>query len=279
MIKSGENHGLLLDPLCRREASSMLFTHCAHLEPVPLFAMTGLAGSLPVSPWLVSIHDVRNPLLQWLREGSASGWGLFFSSSYAWADLCSYLRSLLLVRESRGEDVRELVFRFWDNRIFMRIAKNLPQACTRLMGPLHTVIAQDEHGAWFRVENPSPPTQTKSRTSPWYDFDEAHAELFADKTADVLAYNIAESLYPFVESEGLPLPPSERLLDFARRQVEAAQPLGLTGLEELTSYVVCALYLGEEATLRQASAIKDGRAELLQTLWRRCAEEFHKKEA
>lgn len=269
--------GLLLDPLCNREASSMLFTHCAHLEPVPLFSMTALAESLPVSPWLVPVHNVQNPLFQWLQKGTIAGWGLFFCTSYAWDEICSYLRSLLLAQESRNDGVRELVFRFWDNRIFMRIAKGLPQACARLMGPLHVIVAQDEHGAWFRVENPSSPSQAWKGSSLWYDFDDAHAKLFADKTADVLAYNVAESLYPFVETEGLPLPPAESLGGFARRQVETALSLGLIGQEELTSYVVCALYLGEETAFQQASAVKSGRAEMLQAVWRRCAAEAHKE--
>ena len=272
-VERGGKYGLLLDPLCSREASTMLFTHCAHLEPVPLFSMTALADSLPVSPWLVPVRNIQNPLFQWLRKGSVPGWGLFFYTSYAWDDICSYLHSLLLVRESRGDDVRELVFRFWDNRIFMRIAKGLPQACARLMGPLQIIVTQDEHGAWFRVENPSSPSRAWSGSSLWYDFDDAHAALFSDKTIDVLAYNVAESLYPFVETEGLPLPPAESLQDFARRQVGAALRLGLAGQEELTSYVVCALYLGEEAAFREASAVKSGRAELLQALWRRCAAE------
>lgn len=270
--------GLILDPLCHSEASARLFARCAQDGPAPLFAGTSLAESLPVSPWLVPVRDRRNAFLQWLRQASPPGWGLLFVSSHAWDEVCAHLRWLVLAREVRDGKARELVFRFWDNRIFMRIAKGLPQACAFLMGPLRSVVAQDEEGAWFSIENPASSALAQDSREAGYLFDEAHAALFADKTVDVLAYNVAEALYSVIESEGIALPVRESLRDFARRQVSSALPLGLSDVEDLIGYVLCALQLGEGHAWRRACEAKNGRAGIVRSLWRQSSAEGQIKE-
>lgn len=270
--------GLILDPLCDKNASALLFMETMNEHPVPLFASTALDDNISVSPLLASVQDMNNSFLQWVWQHSPSGWGLLFCSPYTWTDVCKHLRSLVLVHEIRENKQRELIFRFWDNRIFMRIAKELPQACARIMGPIQTIVTQDEHGAWFRVENASPIVKDKIHASPWYIFDEKHTELFADKIIDVLAYKVTESLYDVADEEKLPVPALENLESFVRRQIESVYPMGLNEQEQLTSYVLCALYIGEEEAFRQVSAVTSGHAEMLKSLWKKCAEKASQEE-
>ena len=270
--------GLVLDPLCREDASAVLFQHRGRGVPVPLFAASPLANSLSVSPWVAPLNEESGPLAAWLEGNSPPGWGMFFRSFYDWESVIFHLRSLVLVREPPEDGGRELVFRFWDNRILMRIARTLPQACARLMGPLHTLVIQDEAGEWFRLTNPLPACRPPEASSPWYVFDDAHTALFFDRAEEVTAFNVAERIYSYMETDDIPLPPNETLKHFALRQIEAVRPLGVTDEDELISYVLCALYVGEESAFRRASSSAGGRADMLRALWRRCANESPREE-
>lgn len=277
---AGTNAGglrcLVLDPLCHKDASATLFQYRGRRLPVPLFAAGPLADSLPVSPWVAPLDGESIELSAWVAALSPPGWGMFCHSPYAWEPVVAHLRSLVLARDA-AED-KELVFRFWDNRILMRIAHNLPQACARLMGPLDTLLTQDETGEWFKITNPHPTCPPPDIHAPWYVFDEAHAALFADRAKEVTAFNVAEHIYSYMETEDIPLPPNETLKHFALRQIESVRPLGITDEDELTSYVLCALYMGEESAFRHASSIEGARADMLQALWRQCADEGSREE-
>lgn len=258
---------LILDPLCHKEASATLFQHRGRELPVPLFAAGPLSGNLAASPWVASLVDARAGLFSWIEHQSPPGWGMFCCSTFDWPSVISHLRTLVLARGSAEDNGRELVFRFWDNRILCRIARGLPQACSRLMGPLTSLVTQDETGAWFKIVNCRPACLPPRTPFPWYVFDDAHAALFADRAEEVTAYNVSERIYAALETEDIPLPSGETLPQFALRQIARTRPLCLTSEEELTSYVLCALYTGEEQAFRTASAASD-RQDILRDLWR-----------
>ena len=270
---------LVLDPLCRQDASAVLFQYRGRGLPVPLFAAGPLAGSLSVSPWVAPLDGESSELSAWIETLSPPGWGMFCHSPYDWDPVIAHLRSLVLARDAEEGGGQELVFRFWDNRILMRIARGLPHACARLMGPLDTLVTQDEEGEWFKIANPHPACTPPDISVPWYVFDDAHAALFADRAKEATAFNVAENIYSYMETNDIPLPPDETLKHFALRQLEAVRPLGIADEDELTSYVLCALYIGEESAFRQASSIDGGRADVLRALWRHCADESLREEA
>lgn len=267
---------LMLDPLCHKDASATLFQYRGRRLPVPLFAAGPLADSLPVSPWVAPLDGESIELSGWIATLSPPGWGMFCHSPYDWEPVIAHLRSLVLTRDAA--EGKQLVFRFWDNRIFMRIAHNLPQACARLMGPLDTLVTQDETGEWFKITNPHPTCTPPDIHAPWYVFDDAHVALFADRAKEVTAFNVAENIYSYMETEDIPLPPNETLKHFALRQIESVRPLGITDEDELTSYTLCALFIGEEPAFRHASSIEGGRADMLQALWRQCTDEGSREE-
>lgn len=167
----------IIDPLCHKDASATLFRLRDSKLPVPLFAGGPLENSLSVSPWIAEIDNENDEFAAWIETISPPGWGMFCSSHYDWPAVLSHLQSLVLAKEEES-DGKKIVFRFWDNRVFMRIAKGIPSSCSTLMGPLTSIVSQDETGKWFNVINHNKNYKPSDAQKTWYVFDDAHISLF-----------------------------------------------------------------------------------------------------
>lgn len=241
--QAGLSPCLILDPACRRDAVATLF----QLEPsathTPIFLHTPLKDSRQVSPWLSGL-PADSPLLDWLLRENPPGWGVLLFSAAPAEQVLEHIRSLVIARTDTG---REVVFRAWDGRILARIVMSLDAERPLLLGPAERALLFSDPPGWLAVDNDADAAGAwRARPAPWYAFTDAHAALFADKTLDILAANIADSLYAESPDDALPLPADETLTTFTRRQVAQAWDRGLRNPETLTNFVLCGLYLGED---------------------------------
>jgi len=85
------------------------------LGPVCLFAGDLAPAIRKTAPYLVPLHDAEELLNAWRKNGIGRSWGIFLRSSKEPAGIRRHLRNFLLAKLPDG---REVLFRWWDPRVF-----------------------------------------------------------------------------------------------------------------------------------------------------------------
>jgi hypothetical protein len=85
------------------------------LGPVCLFAGELAPEVRKTAPYLVPLHDAEELLNVWRKDGRGQSWGIFLRSSMETPRIRSHLRKFLMARLPDG---REVLFRWWDPRVF-----------------------------------------------------------------------------------------------------------------------------------------------------------------
>jgi hypothetical protein len=85
------------------------------LGPVCLFAGQLAPAVRETAPYLVPLYDAEELLSAWRRDGIGQSWGIFLRSSRETPSIRRHLRNFLLATLPDG---REVLFRWWDPRVF-----------------------------------------------------------------------------------------------------------------------------------------------------------------
>lgn len=97
-----------------------------------------------VAPWLFSFQQGTD-FMQWTaRNGRGNSWGVFFRSTADPQRIYQHLRKFLVVR---GEDGREMFFRYYDPRVLRVFLPTCDeQQLKEFFGPVQAFMAENEQG-------------------------------------------------------------------------------------------------------------------------------------
>ena len=85
------------------------------LGPMCLFAGQLAPAVRETAPYLVPLHDAEELLRVWRKDGIGQSWGIFLRSSMESPSIRRHLRKFLMATLPDG---REVLFRWWDPRVF-----------------------------------------------------------------------------------------------------------------------------------------------------------------
>lgn len=234
---------MLLDHRCHSCALQQLYALEPDTEKTLLFLDSPLEYMHELSPRFAVLAR-EAAMIGWIEELDPQGWGMILVSEAPAEEVLAHLRSLVLAK-TEGKDV---IFRVWDGRVLARICSAMPAEARHLLGPVRFILTRTNEQGWIRIDRPEESTDasTIARPCPWYMFSALHAELFRDARAQVLARNIALSMYSPDPASSPPLPPGdESLLTFAVRHIGRGLGLGLSRDQSLELFVRCCLLHGE----------------------------------
>ena len=234
---------MLLDHRCHPRALQQLYALEPDTEKTLLFLDSPLEYMHELSPRFATLAR-EAAMIGWIEEFDPQGWGMILVSEVPAEEVLAHLRSLVLAK-TEGKDV---IFRVWDGRVLARICSAMPAEARYLLGPLRFILTRTNEHGWIRIERPAESTDVPAmaRPCPWYMFSALHAEIFRDARAQVLARNMAASLYSPDPASSPHLPPGdESLLIFAVRHIGRGLALGLSSEQSLELFVRCCLLHGE----------------------------------
>ncbi len=234
---------MLLDHGCHPRALQQLYALEPDTEKTLFFLDSPLEYMHELSPRFAVVAR-EAAMLGWIEDLDPQGWGMILVSEAPADEVLAHLRSLVLAKT----EGKEVIFRVWDGRVLARICSAMPAEARHLLGPVRFILTRTNEQGWIRIERHEESTDvsTIARPCPWYMFSALHAELFRDARAQVLARNIAVSMYSPDPASSPPLPPGdESLLTFAVRHIERGLALGLSRDQSLELFVRCCVLHGE----------------------------------
>ncbi|MCC6075593.1 DUF4123 domain-containing protein [Pseudomonas sp. GCM10022188] len=234
---------LLLDGISVESLQRRLYEWSSSPSFEPLYLSTRWAELSDVSPCLVRLSGLNDPILVQFMEHADAEWGYLLFSEARWEELLAHLRWLVTIRHPLGED---MLLRLADpavaNALFGHAVEN---ADATLFGPFERIVAADStRHLWHQYQRPES-TVSLGRHKP-YPLSDAQLELLGEVSMRNTVIQLDTHMHEFFPSYQPRLAGPARW-EHLHELASTAYAQGFSSERDITLYANIFGFLGERA--------------------------------